>query len=214
MSGGTVDPEKNVEKARAELATLKATADQCNARIEEIRDHPDYSETYRREKVAALQEERFQAVQATSTRVTELLDQAHTQADEVLRTTQAGASGAYSRVQAALEQLGPAAAAELLAESHDAEGLRALRAALPLHVATLLKNDARSDRQALTRELQESIERRLEGLTDGAEASAIRARRAGADEREHLKRLSEHVLHPQSPSRMMAYGYAVSAQGR
>jgi hypothetical protein len=210
-----MDPAQGVNEAGQILERMAGTIDNLHGQIDAMQRNDMYAPEYKRQQVDALREQLYGALREGRADVEGYLERAGKNAEQILggmRTPGDAAAAnaqmlAAPRVASALQQLAPAAAAEVFAEAGDVPALRALYAQIPVHVAATVQGTATS-RAPIIRELQDSVERRLEALASPAEASAIRARRGIAGHKERLDKLTDFALNP-SPHQRMALSYAL-----
>jgi len=211
-----MDPENSTTEADTAIRDLITQADAAHAEIQTYRNDTRYRPEYADQLATKARDNLQQTIADTNTRVQELLDSAARDADVALAKTRTPTSPeqiaaqqlASTRVRATLDALGPASAAEVLAEDGDVAGLRELYAAIPTYTAVALKNEPAENRQAHIAELRASVERRLEAVASPEEQAAIRGRARINDLRAALDSAVSYSFSP-SPTKAIALGYSV-----
>jgi len=209
-----MDPEQSVNAAAQAIDGLQARVDQIRGEMDTWQQDQRYAPDYKKAKVAELREQLYGAIRDATSSVESRLADSGKAAEQILggmRAPQDPAAAnamllAAPRVQSALTKLSPAAAAEVFAEAGDIHALRALHAEIPVHVAATVQGK-NTQRQGIIRELQDSVERRLEALADPAEGSAIRARRRTQEQRDRLQAVTDWALNP-TAGNLMKLGIA------
>jgi chromosome segregation ATPase len=208
----------HLQSASDTISRVRDAADQLHTDLQRLADDRDYTpeaKQRRRAPLLAHKAELQQELAAARGR----LDRAERDAARQLRDAgaadlaqQTRTSRAAQRVDRLVSSVPVTDAAKVLALDEDADGLRALREALPAHLAVQAK-EAGGERLDVER-VQAYVDEVTLPLVTGTEQNALLARTQLAAERSRLDATMLYVGVGPSPSNRLVLGYAEADRQR
>ncbi len=182
------------------IDSLAERAEQHHAKLAEIRSDRNFTPEYRDQLTKQQRQEFTQALSDALLETRGLLQSAYDTATQRLtgpadEATELRKARAGTRVSRLLDGgMSPLAAAEVLAESNDLAGLRALREEVPSWVAATLPSVQQSARREHTDAALLAVDKQMRPLLTGADAAAVDVRLRVDDERARLDAVSQMAL--------------------